>query len=100
MLLLAASVCGQDSQFTFDPNGNLESQTPVSASAPIILAQPQPQVVKPGELASFLVVARDTRGLTYQWRTNGVNLSCVRNDALLLASVSVSNPNAPGTIRR
>src|SRR5262245_20987066 len=63
----------QDFHFLFDPNGNLDSQFPASLAVPQILAQPQPQVVKPGELASFVVVA-DTRGLAYQWRFNGASI--------------------------
>src|SRR5262249_8623349 len=54
--LLSASaglVYGQDSLFTFDPNGNLLSQLTANLALPQIVAQPQPQLVQPGELASF-----------------------------------------------
>src|SRR5262245_57256653 len=72
---LAALVCltsalapAQDSQFLFDDNGNLLVQTGGTSGPPQILAQPQNQVVEPGESASFSVVVADTRGLSYQWR--------------------------------
>ncbi len=55
---------------------------------PQILGQPQNQVVKPGALASFSVVAADTRGLTYQWRFNGTDIGGANNDALLLQNVA------------
>jgi hypothetical protein len=89
--LLGASARGQDTQFGFDLNGNLLTQTPANLAAPQILASPQSQVAKPGELASFFVVAKDTRGLAYQWRTNGVGLAGATNDALLITNVSTLN---------
>jgi hypothetical protein len=82
---------GQTFQFNSDPNGNLLQQFPASSNPPAILSHPQSQVAKPGELAAFFVVVADTRGLTYQWQTNGVNLFGATNDALLITNVSTLN---------
>ncbi len=60
-------------------------------AAPQILAQPQLQVVQPGELASFSVLVADTSGLTYQWLFNGANISAATSDTLLLSNVSTNN---------
>ena len=90
---LANLAHAQDSQFFFDANGNLLTQTAENLAFPQILAQPQVQVVGPGELASFFVVVADTRDLTYQWRFNGVPLSGIgaTNDTLLLTNVGTNN---------
>jgi len=91
LLLLAGVAFGQPTQFTFDPNGNLLVQSAATLAPPQILAQPQPQVLEPGELASFFVVAANTRGLAYQWRFNDTNLSGATSDALLRTNVSGAN---------
>ncbi len=88
---MVGAVQGQDSKFSFDTAGNLIVETPAILGLPQIIAQPQTQVVKPGELASFSVVAKDIRGLTYQWRFNGTNVSGTTSDALLLTNVSQAN---------
>ena len=82
---------GQERQFAFDANGNLIAQTAEILAPPQILAQPQPQVVWPGALASFFVVATDTSQLTYQWRFNGTNIGGATNDSLLLLNVGATN---------
>ena len=89
--MLASLAHGQDWQFVFDANGNLLVQTAEISALPQILGQPQPQVVGPGELASFFVVVADSRALTYQWRFNGTNLTGANNDALLLHNVGATN---------
>jgi hypothetical protein len=78
-------------QFGFDPSGNFIVETAESLAPPQVLAQPQMQVVQPGELASFFVVAADTSGLAYQWLFNGTNLSGATSDALLISNVSSNN---------
>ena len=82
---------GQDSQFTFDFNGNLASQATATFAPPQILAHPRTQVVRPGELGSFFVVASDTRDLAYQWRFNGTNIANATNDTFLLTNVGATN---------
>ncbi len=81
----------QNWQFDFDANGNLQAQSAESILPPQIVTPPRLQVISPGELASFTVVVRDTRGLTYQWRFNGTNILNATNDALLLTNVSVAD---------
>ena len=81
----------QNSQFVFDPTGNLLAEISETTALPKILAGPQNQIVIPGELASFSVVVADTRGVTYQWRFNGANLTGANSDALLLTRVSTNN---------
>src|ERR1041385_8209304 len=90
-LSCAAGAAGQNSQFSFDSNGNLFSQTSETPTAPQILAQPRSQIVQPGELASFFVVATDTRGLSYQWQFSGTNLPGATADALLITNVTTAN---------
>src|SRR5579859_7566999 len=82
---------GQTSLFGFDLNGNFLFQIGEAPSPPQIVAPPQMQVVQPGELASFVVVAADTRGLNYQWLFNGTNLAGATSDALVVTNVSFSN---------
>jgi hypothetical protein len=91
VLLCGVWLARADSQFTFDRSGNLLTQTPANLTLPQILAHPQPQVAEPGELASFFVVATDTRDLAYQWRTNGVDLTGANSDTLLLTNVSAAS---------
>src|SRR5437762_379393 len=73
-LVSTAPLVAQDSQFTFDTDGNLLSQTADAPALPRILAQPHQQIVQPGELAAFSVLAADTRGLAFHWLFNGTNL--------------------------
>jgi hypothetical protein len=57
IFFLASFVRAQDSQFFFDPNGNLLVQTGPPTAPPQIIGQPQNDVVAPGDSASFFVVA-------------------------------------------
>jgi len=92
LLLLSSFAHAQDSQFFFDPNGNLFVQTAEITAPPEIIGQPQNRIVAPGDSASFFVVASDTRALTYQWRFNGVPLGGnATNDALLLQNPGTNN---------
>ncbi len=91
VILLATVAHAQNSQFVFDPNGNLFVQTAEASAPPQIIGQPQNRIVAPGEATSFFVVAADTRALTYQWRFNGTNIGGATNDALLRQNVSTNN---------
>jgi len=91
MFLSASLAYGQASRFAFDPNGNLLAQTSETIALPLIVSQPQPQVVMPGALGSFFVVAADTRGLTFQWQFNNTDISGATGDALLLHNVGATN---------
>ena len=66
VLLLATFAHAQDSQFTFDANGNLLVQTAEITAPPQIIGQPLNRIVAPGDSASFFVVAAETRALTDQ----------------------------------
>ena len=66
LFLLTSVSHAQDSQFFFDPNGNLFVQTGATTAPPQIIGQPQNRMVAPGDSASFFVVAADTRALSYQ----------------------------------
>ncbi len=90
-LLACSAASAQNWQFAFDPSGNFIVETTEALAPPQILAQPGMQVVQPGELASFFVVAADTSGLSYQWLFNGTNLPGQTGDALLLTNVGTNN---------
>src|SRR5947209_4634381 len=94
VLLVVGNALGQDSRFQFDANGNLLLQASLTPGPPSILSQPQMQVVAPGELASFFVLAADPSGLTYQWRFNGTNVPSATQDVLLLSNVGTNNEGA------
>ena len=71
ILLLAIPALAQESQFFFDPSGNLLAQTAETLAPPQILGQPQMQVIIPGELASFSVVVADTTAFPI----NGISIT-------------------------
>jgi hypothetical protein len=91
ILLLATLAHAQNSQFYFDPSGNLLIQTAEVIAPPQIIGQPQDRIVAPGEAAAFSVVAENTRALMYQWRFNGGNLGGATNDSVILPNVSTNN---------
>jgi hypothetical protein len=92
-LLFAAAFAavGQDQQVAYDSSGNLTSEISATAVPPVILAQPQQQIVPASSVGSFFVVAADTRGLSYQWRFFGTNVSGATGDAFMLTNVSSLN---------
>jgi hypothetical protein len=89
-LLTSLAHC-QISQFAFDAAGNLSREAPATNAPPQILRQPESQVVAPGALVSFFVVAANTHLLTYQWRFNGTDVLGATNDALLFQNVGAPN---------
>jgi hypothetical protein len=89
--LLAGRVQGQDSQFLFDPNGNLLVQAAASTAPPLLLRQPQNQVVAPGDTAFFSVVVADVRDVSYQWQFNGADISGATADTFLLPNAGAAN---------
>lgn len=89
--LLATAAFAQDSQFFFDPSGNLFAETSESSGLPQIIGQPQMQVVVPGESASFSVSVADTSGVSYQWYFNSTIIPGATGDSLLLTNVGTAN---------
>lgn len=82
---------GQPGSYSYDLSGNLAAKTAGSITAPQILAQPQPQIVEPGNLASFSIAIADTTGVTYQWHFNGNPIVGATRDALVITNVSAAN---------
>jgi hypothetical protein len=94
LLLLAFASADAQSQFRFDANGNLLVQKSATSGPPLILGQPQRQVVAPDQTASFFVTAADPRGLSYQWRFNGTNLPAASADLLVMSKATAANEGA------
>src|SRR5437899_990437 len=76
---------------TYDSSGNIAQRTSTAISAPRIIGQPQPQIVIPGEIASFSVLLADSSGCAYQWLFNGANLPGQTSDALLILNTATNN---------
>ena len=62
-----------------------------NASAPVIAAQPQSQIVSPGSNATFAVTATGTMPLSFQWLFNGTNISGATTNPLILQNVQFTN---------
>jgi YD repeat-containing protein len=89
--LVTASASAQSMKFTYDAAGNLIERTTTSGAAPQIVRHPRPNVVAPGDAASFVVIVSDTRGVSYQWRFNGSNITGATTDTLLIPSANSSD---------
>ena len=90
-LLSSSFAYAQNSQFLFDPNGNLQAQTSAASAPPQIIGQPQNRTVVPGESATFSVVVADTRDLSFQWKFQNADIIGATNDAVLVQNVSPSH---------
>jgi len=60
------------------------------AASPIIVEQPQNQIVGSGEIVRFSVVAESDLPLNYQWLFNSTSLSGATNSTLILSNVQPS----------
>ena len=94
MLLAPRPAHAQGALFGYDFSGNLILQTNENAGLPLILGQPQVQIVRLGESAAFSVVVADSDGLSYQWRFDGTNIAGATGDAVTLLNVSALNEGA------
>jgi len=94
LLMLAGLSHARDSQFLFDPSGNLLSQAAENPAPPQITGQPQNLVVTPGATASFFVVVADARSITYQWQYDGANIPGANSDALTVQNASSASEGA------
>jgi hypothetical protein len=66
--------------------------TAYSASAPVIVADPQGQTVSPGDNVTFVVVAGGSGPLSYQWYYNtNTPVSAATNSTLTLTNVQPAN---------
>ncbi|MDB6022818.1 MAG: Immunoglobulin I-set domain protein, partial [Pedosphaera sp.] len=69
----------------------------LTAIKPVIGTQPQSEALYAGRTASFAVMASGDVPLSYQWRTNGVNLAVggnvtnVTSSALVITNVTAAN---------
>jgi len=80
-------MCPQ-TQFTYDPSGNLIRRMPGGSGAPTIKNHPASKVVAPGATASFSVVVGHVAGTTFQWCHNDAPIPGATTDTLLLPNVS------------
>jgi hypothetical protein len=60
-------------------------------TAPVIAVQPAIQYVKPGNAATFTVVATGTGPLHYQWKRNGANVGSDSSSYTTLATTTADN---------
>lgn len=58
---------------------NLKGLAPLPGTPPSITGQPTNQIVHVGEQATFAVTAEGSAPLTYQWRSNGVDVAGATN---------------------
>ena len=77
--------------YSYDPSGNLTGQTADHRASPQIISQPMPQVVQPGDFATFSVVLSNPAGVTFQWAFNGTDIAGETGDSLLLPAVTAAN---------
>src|SRR5450631_130528 len=78
-------------KYLYDASGNVLSQTPEPILLPQITGEPVDQVVASGDIASFSVVLADARKVTYQWKSNGLDIPGMTSDSLVLTNVNPSD---------
>jgi alpha-tubulin suppressor-like RCC1 family protein len=66
----------------------------VNPVAPAIAAQPQAQAVRPGQQASFSVVAGGSQPLHYQWQRDGADIAGATAASFTTAAVSAADAGA------
>ena len=78
-------------QFTYDAVGNVVQRSVTAGVAPQITRHPRAVVVAPGGSASFVVIASDTRGATYQWQLDSVAIVGATSSMLVISSASAGD---------
>lgn len=71
--------------------GDYHSMAIVAANAPVIINQPQSQMIPVGSSASFAVSAAGSPLVSYQWRYNGQNIPGATSTELTLDSAIAAN---------
>jgi hypothetical protein len=66
----------------------------VVGGPPVLLTQPQSQVVPPGGTAQFSVLATGSLPLSYQWLFDGATISAATNSSYTLANVQSTDQGA------
>jgi hypothetical protein len=89
--LRPASVSAQLPNYNYDSVGNLTSVSAASTT-PVILTQPQPQLLVSNSFAAFSVVASGS-GFSYQWLSNGVPILGATNDSFLIGNLIFGGTN-------
>jgi hypothetical protein len=87
-----AQLAAQASLNSYDLIGNTVAANPTTVTLPVILAHPQPQLLRPNGIATFSVLAQGV-GFGYQWRSNGVPIAGATGDSLVLAGLPLVGTN-------
>lgn len=66
-------------------------ETPLVGDPPVIVGQPQNQVVASGATATFSISAIGTAPLAYQWQKNGVNIAGATSSSYTTPATSVAD---------
>src|ERR1039457_1858839 len=85
------SVAYGDGTFVAVGNVPLLVSGPIPLGKPIIITQPQSQIVPVGSNAVLNIVAYSQQPLTYQWQFNGNPIAVATNASLSLTNVQLSN---------
>src|SRR2546423_3271959 len=91
---LMVSIQAQVMVNSYDSSGNIAQRSSTALNLPQIIGQPQPQIVVPGEIASFCVLLAESSGCAYQWLFNGTSVTGQTGDALLILNTATSNQGA------
>jgi hypothetical protein len=70
------------------------SERAQAQAKPVIVSEPQGQIVPLGATVTFTVVATGDEPLTYRWRRSGVTLHGETNATLVLTNVAFTNARA------
>jgi PKD repeat protein len=62
-----------------------------ATSSPVITTQPQSQIVAPGVMVTFMVVATGAPAPTYQWRKNGTAITGATSASYSIAAAGVGD---------